>query len=129
RIHEISGHQFVATFFRQPTFCAHCDGFIWGAIKRQGYQCQSCRIVVHKRCHQQTVTKCASNSAEAEDSTAVVDIDISHNFTTHNYKSPAFCTHCGSLLYGLYHQGKKCKECKRNVHTRCARYAPKDCGI
>lgn len=29
RVHEIRGHQFVATFFRQFTFCSLCSEFMW----------------------------------------------------------------------------------------------------
>ncbi|RDD47370.1 Protein kinase C epsilon type [Trichoplax sp. H2] len=29
KVHEICGHQFVATYFRQFTYCSHCKEFIW----------------------------------------------------------------------------------------------------
>ncbi|KAL1130372.1 hypothetical protein AAG570_013310 [Ranatra chinensis] len=110
RVHQVNGHKFMATFLRQPTFCSHCRDFIWG-LGKQGYQCQVCTCVVHKRCHQSVVTKCPGMKDESTQSVQAqrFNVNVPHRFVVHNYKRFTFCDHCGSLLYGLYKQGLQCE--------------------
>jgi novel protein kinase C epsilon type len=137
KIHEVTGHKFMALFLRQPTFCAHCKEFIWG-LGKQGYQCQICTVVVHKRCHLEVVWKCPGSKTDAleeiqsevtEQGLGRFNINMPHRFGIHSYKRPTFCDHCGSMLYGLINQGLQCSVCKLNVHKRCERNVANNCGI
>uniref|UniRef100_A0A8C1RIM8 Protein kinase C n=1 Tax=Cyprinus carpio TaxID=7962 RepID=A0A8C1RIM8_CYPCA len=133
RVHQVNGHKFMATYLRQPTYCSHCRDFIWGVLGKQGYQCQVCTCVVHKRCHELIITKCAGLKKQ-EDTTEEVgsqrfSVNIPHKFSIHNYKVLTFCDHCGSLLWGLLRQGLQCKVCKMNVHKRCESNVAPNCGV
>uniref|UniRef100_A0A1I8ENL6 protein kinase C n=1 Tax=Wuchereria bancrofti TaxID=6293 RepID=A0A1I8ENL6_WUCBA len=130
RIHEIRGHQFVATFFRQPTFCSLCSDFM--GLNKQGYQCQLCSAAVHKKCHEKMISQCPGSAEKTKDTIYLKErfkIDIPHRFKPYNFKSPTFCDHCGSLLYGLFKQGLKCEVCGVVCHHKCQRYMPNLCGV
>uniref|UniRef100_A0A3B3BKV3 Protein kinase C n=1 Tax=Oryzias melastigma TaxID=30732 RepID=A0A3B3BKV3_ORYME len=145
RIHQVNGHKFMSTFLRQPTFCFHCKEFICRSLVpflffAMGFYSLNlssiflppvCTCVVHKRCHQLVVTVCPRMKKTAKDQpiTQGFSINVPHKFNHHNYKSPTFCDHCGSLLWGIVRQGLHCKICKMNVHIRCQGNVAPNCGV
>lgn len=131
KVHEVKGHQFIAKFFRQPTYCSFCNEFLWG-LNKQGYQCKVCNCAVHKKCHEKILGQCpgsAKDSRETKMMSERFNINVPHRFKVNNYMSPTFCDHCGTLLYGLFRQGLKCEVCGTNCHKKCEKFMPNLCGV
>ena len=50
-----------------------------------------------------------------------------HQFEVTSFYEPHFCRHCGTLLYGLYNQGVRCRVCGMVAHRRCQDKTMKQC--
>uniref|UniRef100_A0A3Q3XSF7 Protein kinase C n=1 Tax=Mola mola TaxID=94237 RepID=A0A3Q3XSF7_MOLML len=136
KIHFIKNHEFIATFFRQPTFCSVCREFVW-SVRLQCYKQipskqHKCNAAIHKKCIDKIIGRCTGTAANSRDTMFQKErfkIDMPHRFKTYNYMSPTFCDHCGSLLWGLVKQGLKCEDCAMNVHHKCQDKVANLCGI
>ncbi|XP_065910053.1 protein kinase C delta type-like [Dysidea avara] len=128
---NIKGHLFVKKFFRQPTYCSLCHEFLWG-FGKQGFQCNVCTYAAHARCLDNILAQCtgaAKTSAQSMFLKERFKIDVPHQFKSAQLFSPTFCDLCGQMIYGLFKQGMRCKECGIYCHKRCSSKVPNLCGI
>ena len=100
---RINAHLFIKISLRKPTFCSHCQSFIWG-ISNQAFRCQECACVVHKSCRQRITNSCHTGKDDGNVGKEVqknerFNIKIPHRFTAHTYRRLTWCNHCGSVLF------------------------------
>uniref|UniRef100_A0A4W5NSD2 Protein kinase C n=1 Tax=Hucho hucho TaxID=62062 RepID=A0A4W5NSD2_9TELE len=120
KVHFIKNHEFTATFFRQPTFCSVCREFV------------CCNGHIHMKCIDKIIGRCTGTAENSRDTVFQKErfkIDMPHRFKSHNYMSPTFCDHCGSMLWGMVKQGIKCEDCSMNIHHKCQKKVGNLCGI
>jgi hypothetical protein len=60
-------HQFAHRYFSHPTWCDHCNEFIWGVFSKQGYECEQCKFASHKRCLKDVPATCAGTTERIRD--------------------------------------------------------------
>ncbi|KAG7233135.1 hypothetical protein INR49_007431, partial [Caranx melampygus] len=128
KIHFIKNHEFIATFFRQPTFCSVCREFVWG-LNKQGYKCRQCNAAIHKKCIDKIIGRCTGTAANSRDTVFQKErfkIDMPHRFKINNYMSPPSVTTvavcCGA-------SSSRASNCAMNVHHKCQDKVANLCGI
>ncbi|ORY37602.1 kinase-like protein [Rhizoclosmatium globosum] len=108
--------------------CAVCAEFLTSA---QGYQCQSCKYLCHKKCQPRVPIKCitlASGADDEPDEIAHLYHRIPHRWTDDTV-GVSWCAHCGQLLPVTKRGCKKCGECGVSAHSNCSLLVPDACGM
>uniref|UniRef100_A0A915M733 protein kinase C n=1 Tax=Meloidogyne javanica TaxID=6303 RepID=A0A915M733_MELJA len=147
-------HSLVVNTYVTPTFCDYCGEILMGLVK-QGLQCQSCKCNFHKKCAFAPRNNCAKSdiipstflAGGVDQQYLTHDNDhhqqqlnqqnlpqhpqfqLPHSLLIHNYKIPTVCKICDKLLVGIVKQGLRCRDCKVNVHKKCAHLLPSNCQI
>ncbi|CAJ0956589.1 unnamed protein product, partial [Mesorhabditis belari] len=151
-------HVVEVNTYLTPTFCDYCGEILMGLVK-QGLQCQRCRCNFHKKCAFASRNNCAKNTPFCPPTLAHQMTSFSpsipqmsapyheeipspsqqhhpsspyalpHTFAVHNYKTLTVCKVCDKMLFGIMKQGMRCRDCKVNVHKKCAGLLPPNCHI
>ncbi|TKR93004.1 hypothetical protein L596_007541 [Steinernema carpocapsae] len=124
-------HRYKEIQLFNPTFCDFCQEIIGGLFK-QAVKCRNCRCKFHKRCVNQPRNSCSVAINQLTATPSEVELlrkALPHSLQIHNYLKPTKCAFCNQLLVGIRHQGLQCRDCKVNVHEKCASKLPMDCHI
>ncbi|CCH45344.1 classical protein kinase C [Wickerhamomyces ciferrii] len=125
-VYEQHGHQFVQKQFYSIMRCALCAEF----LPYNGYQCQDCKFLCHKKCYQKVITKCISKSSTDIDPDELkLNHRIPHRFEHVSNRGTNWCCHCGNLLPWGRKNVLKCCECDIMCHTSCSHLVPDFCGM
>ncbi|XP_069596169.1 serine/threonine-protein kinase D3-like [Ranitomeya imitator] len=66
-------HTFEDRTYTRPTFCQHCQGFLWGMFK-QGMQCKDCQFNVHRRCVADVPDECPRDTTNTDEEGATPEV-------------------------------------------------------
>ncbi|VDK53145.1 unnamed protein product [Anisakis simplex] len=129
-------HVLSVCSYKTPTFCDYCGEILVGLIK-QGLQCAKCRCNFHKKCAFAPRNNCAKNNIQLHRNAPTDDaacaqssaFQLPHTLAVHNYKTLTVCKVCDKVLIGLMKQGLRCRDCKVNVHKKCAPNLPLNCQV
>ncbi|KAJ1569380.1 Serine/threonine kinase, partial [Nowakowskiella sp. JEL0078] len=110
--------------------CAICQ-----EILINGYQCESCKYISHRKCLTKVIAKCITKS-EREDQeedndgyNQLLKHRIPHRFETSTNLIGYWCCHCGYLLPVNRSKKLKCTECSLACHIDCMPLVPHYCGL
>lgn len=125
-IYEQHGHQFAQKQFYSIMRCALCGEF----LPYNGYQCQDCKFLCHKKCYQKVITKCISKSSTDIDPDELkLNHRIPHRFEHVSNRGTNWCCHCGYILPWGRKNVLKCSECDTMCHSQCSHLVPDFCGM
>lgn len=110
-------HLFSRKHFNSPTYCAYCNGMLYG-LGKQGLSCDLCRYTVHESC----VLKLESSDASSCRGTSVnvrnPDMKPAHVWVGENISHT--CVVCSKAIRSKNHfNGLTCAWCKSSIHADC----------
>lgn len=96
---RVMGHQFADLQLAQPTWCDHCDDFIWGLNRCS--QCKTCQYTCHTNCLPQVTLDCDGSQRRGVNAGDVVSERVHSFFPDRPDRSETASPEEGSAPQGL----------------------------